>query len=213
MDELILHTGDSKEILLIDGADTQLHVVQEADSYLKIHYIRLDGQSGFPTFEIDIDGEGCTTELYGLGLLRSNQTLDLTTRVHHNVGGSASKQLFKMVLGGESRGSFTGELLVAKHAQKTTAQQTNRNLLLSRNATMRTRPQLEIYADDVQCSHGATTGLLDESELFYMQQRCIGEQEARRMLQTAFFSDVLITLDKKLQEEITEKIYNLLTKE
>ena len=127
----------------------------------------------------------------------------MTTNVQHLVGGGSSKQLIKFVLDDASQGEFYGQLRIAPDAQKTEAHQTNRNLLLSDKALMRTRPQLEIYADDVKATHGATTGQLDESALFYMQQRCLDEATARRLLIAAFMKDVLETIsDEALRERL-----------
>ena len=111
--------------------------------------------------------------------------------MHHEHGGGISRQLIKFVLDDTSKGNFLGELVIKPDAQQVDAQQTNRNILLSKTATMRTRPQLEIYADDVKASHGATTGQLDESALFYMQQRCIAPDDARKMLLRAFIMDIV----------------------
>ena len=145
--------------------------------------------------------------MYGLALLHSQQQHHLTTRVLHNVGGGYSSQLFKFVLDDESKASFKGELKILPDAQQVEAYQTNRNILLSRQAEMTTEPQLEIYADDVKASHGATTGQLDDSALFYMQQRCISRETARKLLLCAFFEDVLRTLpNEQMQEDIVEKI-------
>ena len=111
------------------------------------------------------------------------------------------------MLADSSRATFYGELKVLPDAQKTEAFQTNRNILLSREAKMRTRPQLEIYADDVKCSHGATTGQLDPNALFYLQQRGIPLAEAQRLLLQAFFEDVITTIpDETLQEDIRAQI-------
>jgi hypothetical protein len=116
-------------------------------------------------------------------------------------------KLFKFVLDDESKASFKGELKILPDAQQVEAYQTNRNILLSRQAEMTTEPQLEIYADDVKASHGATTGQLDDSALFYMQQRCISRETARKLLLCAFFEDVLRTLpNEQMQEDIVEKI-------
>ena len=106
---------------------------------------------------------------------------------------------------------FKGELKIRPDAQRTEAYQTNRNILLSRQAEMLTEPQLEIYADDVKASHGATTGQLDESALFYMQQRCIDRDSATKLLLCAFFDEVIKTLsDTKLQEDLLEEIDRVL---
>ena len=115
------------------------------------------------------------------------------------------------MLDDQAKGSFRGELKILPNAQQTEAYQTNRNILLSRQAEMLTEPQLEIYADDVKASHGATTGQLDESALFYMQQRCIDRDTAAKLLLCAFFDEVIKTLtDTQLQEELVEKINRIL---
>jgi Fe-S cluster assembly protein SufD len=107
--------------------------------------------------------------------------------------------------------SFRGELKIQPDAQQTEAYQTNRNILLSRQAEMLTEPQLEIYADDVKASHGATTGQLDESALFYMQQRCLDRETASKLLLQAFFDEVVSTIsDESLKENITQQIQDIL---
>ena len=144
-------------------------------------------------------------------MLTGKQRVRVRTHVKHSVPQGKSNQLLKFAVRDEARGEFVGELVVAPHAQKTEAMQTNRNVLLSPTATMHTQPQLEIYADDVKCSHGATTGQIDESALFYMQQRGIDPNEARRLLLTAFFHDVLKTLDEPaVEERIQRKIEKII---
>lgn len=119
------------------------------------------------------------------------QQVDNFTSVIHNKPNCNSNELFKYVLDDNSKGGFTGKLYVARDAQKTAAFQTNKNILLNRTAKMRTKPQLEIYADDVKCSHGATIGQLDENAMFYMRSRGIPEKEARLLLMFAFTADVI----------------------
>ena len=141
--------------------------------------------------EIELDGENCETTLCGMALSDQNQVLDNYTSILHNKPNCHSTELFKYVLDDEAKGGFTGRLYVARDAQKTRAYQTNRNILLNRSAKMRTKPQLEIHADDVKCSHGATIGQLDEKAMFYMRQRGISEKEARLLLMYAFTADVI----------------------
>jgi Fe-S cluster assembly protein SufD len=135
--------------------------------------------------------------------------VDNFTSILHNQPNCNSKELFKYVLDDMSVGGFTGKLYVAKDAQKTAAFQTNRNILLSKTARMNTKPQLEIYADDVKCSHGATVGQLDEIAKFYLQSRGISEKEARLLLMFAFTNDVIENIRiEALQDRIkmlTEK--------
>ncbi|MBP1664658.1 MAG: FeS assembly protein SufD [Bacteroidetes bacterium] len=143
------------------------------------------------TVEIDLDGEHCETLMCGMALSDKNQQIDNFTSVIHNKPNSHSSELFKYVLDDSAKGGFTGKLYVAKDAQKTQAYQTNKNILLKGTAKMRTKPQLEIYADDVKCSHGATIGQLDDKAMFYMRQRGITEKEARLLLMYAFTADVI----------------------
>ena len=162
--------------------------------------------------DIDIEVEqvvpNCSVSIYGLTYINKDSAR-LHTHVKHTAGQGASKQRIKFVLDGEAKGEFFGELTIAKDAQQVDAQQTNRNLLLSRQASMRTRPQLIIYADDVKASHGATTGQLDENALFYMQQRGISKETAQQLLLQAFVKDVLpLSLDG-VSEHIQQRLLEL----
>lgn len=199
MAQQVVHNGEVLDVVLLNERVLDLHFVQEANSTLRLHVIDFDSAEN----DIDVQqmGEGCVTEIYALACVRDSKKVRTYTHVHHNVGGGRSKQLIKFVLGGEAHGEYYGELKIAKDAQQTEALQTNRNLLLSEQAVMRTRPQLEIYADDVKASHGATTGQLDESALFYMQQRCLSEQEGRRLLLKAFMADVIDTISDEEKKQ------------
>ena len=195
-----------------------LHFVQEADSHVKIHVINLPSLQGgdggrFPISNniiVDHLGSGCQTEIYALAYLHGDESVTTETHINHAVGGGTSNQLLKFVLADHSKGRFIGDLKIAPDAQKTDAHQTNRNLLLSEDAEMRTQPQLEIYADDVKATHGASTGQLDESALFYMQQRGIDKQKARQLLVNAFMIDVLATIsDEKLKNQLIDSLDTL----
>lgn len=141
--------------------------------------------------EVELGGEGAECALYGLYAAGGRQHTDNRTRVEHARPHCTSTQLYKGVLAGESRGIFNGMVLVAKDAQKTDARQTNRNLLLSDGALADTKPQLEIYADDVRCTHGATIGRLDEAAVFYLRSRGIEAAAARDILTHAFAREVV----------------------
>ena len=143
------------------------------------------------SIEIVLEGEHCETLLCGMVIADKKQQVDNFTSIFHNQPNCNSNELFKYVLDDESKGGFTGKILVAKDAQKTSAFQINKNILLKKTAKMNTKPQLEIYADDVKCSHGATIGQLDETAKFYMQSRGIPEAEAKLLLMYAFTSDVI----------------------
>ena len=191
--------GDIFERVFINE-EVNLQIDQEAGSHVKIHVINA-------SFCIMVNqlGEGCSTEIYALENLHGEENVTAETHVTHAVGGGSSNQLIKFVLDDNARGRFVGDLKIAPDAQQTEAHQTNRNLLLSETAEMRTQPQLEIYADDVQATHGASTGQLDESALFYMQQRGIGQQKARQLLVNAFMKEVL---DKISDEAIKANLLN-----
>lgn len=170
---------------------TNLLIEQKASSNVLTNIITLHNGVTRNTIQIDLDGENCETLLCGMALGDKNQQIDNHSSIYHNKPHSHSTELFKYVLDDVSKAGFTGMLYVAKDAQKTQAYQTNRNILLTKDAKVRTRPQLEIYADDVKCSHGATIGQLDESAMFYMRQRGIPEKEARLLLMYAFTADVV----------------------
>ena len=193
--------GETYERVFVNE-EVRLNIEQEADSHVKIHVINAP-------FSITVNqiGEGCTTEIYGLEHLRGEDDVTAETHVTHSVGGGTSNQLIKFVLEDNARGRFIGDLKIAPDAQQTEAHQTNRNLVLSETAEMRTQPQLEIYADDVKATHGASTGKLDESALFYMQQRGIDKEKARQLLVNAFMKDVLNTIsDEALREQLLDAI-------
>ena len=168
-----------------------LLVEQQASSNIISNVITLHNGLTRNTSEGALNGKHCETEVCGMVIGDKNQTVDNFTSVLHNMPECHSDELFKYVLDDSSKGAFTGRLYVAKDAQKTLAYQTNRNILLNRTARMRTKPQLEIYADDVKCSHGATIGQLDDNALFYMRSRGIPFNEARLLLMNAFMADVI----------------------
>ena len=197
LNPIILHKGERLEQVYLNEPAVDLHIIQEAGSTVKINLINVQSDKVQSTTEVvnrivvEQAGEGCETEIYGLAFLHGEERVSTETHVRHTVGGGRSEQLIKFVLDDQARGRFIGDLRIAPDAQQTEAHQTNRNLLLSETAEMRTQPQLEIYADDVQATHGASTGQLDESALFYMQQRGIDKQKARQLLIGAFMKDVL----------------------
>ena len=215
LNEIILQSGEKRELVFINEPNMHWHIIQEANSSLRVHIIYLSAEEASAewqtTLTVEQNGTNCRTEIYAMGLIHQSQQAHLLTRVYHNIGGGYSSQILKFVLDDQAKGSFRGELKIKPDAQQTEAYQTNRNILLSRQAEMLTEPQLEIYADDVKASHGATTGQLDESALFYMQQRCIDRDTAAKLLLCAFFDEVIKTLsDTQLQENLVEKINQIL---
>jgi len=170
---------------------SNLLIHQEDSSNILTNVITLHNGMTRNGIEMIIDGENCESLLCGMVIGDKNQDVDNFTEIVHKKPNSQSRELFKYVLDDSSKGAFAGKIQVAKNAQKTSSFQTNKNILLSKTAKMRTKPQLEIYADDVKCSHGATIGQLDEAAKFYMQSRGISESEARLLLMFAFTADVM----------------------
>lgn len=166
-------------------------VTQDASSHLLMNGITLQNGLTRNNITVRFEGEGAEAKLSGMALGSGNQLIDNHLFVDHAVPRCTSHQLFKYVLDGSSRGIFGGRVLVEKDAQKTSAFQSNKNLCSTREARMFVKPQLEIYADDVKCSHGTATGQIDEKALFYMRTRGIPETEARLLLKFAFTADVL----------------------
>jgi len=134
-------------------------------------------------------GADCT--LNGLYVTRDRQHADNRTTIDHAQPHATSHELYKGILDGQSSAVFNGKIIVRKDAQKTDAKQTNKNLVLSEGATINTKPQLEIFADDVRCTHGATVGQLDQESIFYLQSRGIGHEDARAMVTYAFAQEII----------------------
>ena len=170
---------------------SSVFVKQAAKSNVLVNGITLNNGLTRNNYYISLEGEYAESTLCGMAIQDRNQQVDTFTYITHGVPNCTSTQLFKNVLDDQSIGVFSGRILVEKDAQKTMAYQTNRNMCMTREARMYSKPQLEIYADDVKCSHGMTTGQLDEQALFYMQSRGLSFEEARLMLSVAFTSDVI----------------------
>ena len=177
-----------------------------AGENLRWTFVVLPGTSCNLCVEIDLDGPGANVDIAGLFLCRSDERVGIDVMLRHNVGGCTSVQLFKGIAGGSSRAEFNGLVYVAQGAVRTVAHQESHNILLTDTARVETRPQLEIYADDVECSHGATTGFLNPDELFYMRSRGIPESEARRLQMISFVSPVLDRLPEELKTEVYENL-------
>jgi len=169
----------------------------ESDAFIRINVVTLHGAILTNDFNVKLAGKGSVCELNGVYLVDGKQTIKTNVQMNHLVPDCISRQLFKGILDDESRATFTGRIVVAKDAQKTEAYQANHNLLISPSAKAYAQPQLEIYADDVKCSHGATSGRLDDNALFYMRSRGIGKQEAKLLQQLAFVYDVLENINNE----------------
>ena len=173
---------------------SNLYVRQEAGSNVLLNGITLNNGTTRNTTEVTLEGKGAEITLCGMAIADKNQHVDNNTSITHVAPDCTSNELFKYVLDDQAVGAFSGLVLVRPGAQRTNSQQTNRNLCVTREARMYTQPQLEIYADDVKCSHGATVGQLDENALFYMRSRGISEKEARLLLMFAFVNEVIDTI-------------------
>lgn len=185
---------------------SQTFVRQHGGSRLTVNGMSLSGGVTRNDYSIDIVGENCDTLLCGMAVATDEQHIDNFSSVRHLAPHCHSRQLFKYVLDDRATGAFEGGILVTPDAPFTEAYQSNRNVLASTNARMHTKPQLEIYNDEVKCSHGATTGQLDREALFYMQTRGIPEHEARTMLMQAFMTDVIDTVK---MEGLRERLLHL----
>lgn len=189
----------------------QVYATQKKNSLFDISTVTIGGGLVRNNLTIRLTETNCTAHLYGLTLGDRKQVVDHHTVVDHMSPNCMSNQLYKCLLDGESQGVFNGKIFVRKNAQKTNAYQSSKNVLLSDKASMNAKPQLEIFADDVKCSHGATTGQLDDDALFYFRARGIGEQDARALLNFAFASDVIEkinnqSLRKDLLKLLAEKL-------
>ena len=168
-----------------------LYVRQQADSSFNHSNITLTNGFTRNYINVSLEGHGAETNICGLAIGDKEQHIDNHTLVDHKTGNCNSNELYKYILDENSTGVFAGKMLIRPDAQHTNSQQTNRNLCLTNDAHMYAQPQLEIYADDVKCSHGSTVGQLDENALFYMQQRGIPADEARQLLMYAFAGEVI----------------------
>jgi len=185
-------------------------VYQERDSFFKINTITLSGKLIRNNLNILVNGENCETNLNGTYLLGDGQLVDNHTVVDHLKPNCNSNELYKGVLNGKSIGVFNGKVFVRPDAQKINAFQSNANVLLSEDASMNSKPELEIYADDVKCSHGSTTGQMDEEAIFYLRTRGISDKSARALMTQAFIGDVLNQIDsEEVRSHIESKLIEI----
>lgn len=167
------------------------YISQQRDSRLHHSLVTLHNGKTRQMTKLVFEGEGAECWLDGCVITDKEQHVDNNTLIDHAVGHCTSHELYKYVLNDSSTGAFAGKVLVRKDAQKTISEEQNQNLCATKTARMYTQPMLEIYADDVKCSHGSTVGQLNDAALFYMQQRGISLHEARLLLQTAFIYEVI----------------------
>jgi len=195
--------NDNKNASLVDNT----FIKQKQESIASVHTFAFGGKLTRNNLNFFQHGERIDSILKGVTILGDKQHVDHNTLVHHIEPNCESHQDYKGIFGDSSTGVFNGKIVVEREAQKTNAFQSNNNILVSDKATINTKPQLEIFADDVKCSHGCTIGQLDESALFYMKQRGIPEKEARALLMYAFSNNVLSSVKiPEMKQRITKLI-------
>ncbi len=189
-------------------------VRQERDSRFNSLTVSWGGSVIRNNLNASLQNKGADTIMKGLFIASGNQQIDNHTLVDHASPYCHSNELYKGIMDENSNGVFNGKIMVRKDAQKTNAYQMNKNIILSKSALVNSKPQLEIFADDVKCSHGATTGQLDNEQLFYLKARGIGEKEGKKLLLYAFANEILedipiddlkVYLEKKLSEKLEKK--------
>lgn len=188
---------------------SNVYIEQQANSVLNHNVITLHNGVTRNRLDLVFKGEGAECFANGCVIADKSQHIDNNTLIDHQVGHCTSHQLYKYVLGDEAVGAFAGRILVRKDAQKTSSNEINQNLCTTKKARMFTQPMLEIYADDVKCSHGSTVGQLNDAAMFYMRQRGISEKEAKLLLEFAFVNEVV---DQIQLEPLKERLRYLVEK-
>ena len=182
------------------------HIVVERDACVDMVLLVLPGVNCDLKLDVRLAGEGAEANIYGAYVCGGEEKVNISVDMHHDFPHCNSRQLFKGIAGGTSRVDFFGKIIVAQDAQRTEAYQENHNILLSDGAKVDTKPQLEIYADDVKCSHGATIGRLNEEEQFYMRSRGITLEDAKVLQMISFIAPVLEQLSEADREAVACKI-------
>ena len=199
--------NDVETASLIDST----FVAQQRDTVASVHTFSFGGKLTRNNLEFSQNGENCVSHMNGISILNGKQHVDNHTLVSHKAPNCESHEMYKGIYDGSSTGVFNGKVIVEQAAQKINAYQQNNNVIIGAKASVNSKPQLEIFADDVKCSHGCTIGQLDESALFYMQQRGIPKKEAKALLMYAFSNDALKDvkipeLKTKINEIIAKKL-------
>ena len=214
MEKMIVKSNDIvRDVYILDGrsgccSDDPLvpeaiphKIVVERDAKVEIVILIMPGMSCDLKMDVTLAGEGAEANIYGAYVCGGDEKVRIAVDMHHDVPHCNSRQLFKGIAGGSSRVDFYGKIIVAQDAQRTEAYQENHNILLSDGAKVDTKPQLEIYADDVKCSHGATIGRLNEEEQFYMRSRGISLEDAKVLQMISFIAPVLENIQDESQKE------------
>ena len=191
-------------IIVSDGQFVRNIEVQSGDRKDMVLLV-YPGVSCDVKLDVRLVGEGAEANIYGAYVCGGEEKVKIAVDMHHDLPHCNSRQLFKGIAGGTSKVDFYGKIIVAQDAQRTEAYQENHNLLLTDGAKVGTKPQLEIYADDVKCSHGATIGRLNEEEQFYMRSRGITLEDARVLQMISFIAPVLENIPEEEREAVAAK--------
>ena len=198
---------DMTEIIIVSEAQLCRQIEVPAGESRDMILLVYPGVSTDIALNVELQGEGAQANIYGAYVCGADERVKIAVDMHHKEPHCNSRQLFKGIAGGKSRVDFYGKIIVAQDAQRTEAYQENHNILLSDDARVDTKPQLEIYADDVKCSHGATIGRLNEEEQFYMRSRGITLEDARVLQMISFLAPVLEAIqDEAKREEIAHQL-------
>ena len=200
------------KVYVLDGSSADVpapKIELERDARADVVVVVLPGVDCDLNMQVRLKGEGAEANIYGAYVCGGDEKVKIAVDMYHDVPHCNSRQLFKGVAGGTSKVDFYGKIIVAQDAQRTEAYQENHNLLLSDGAKVDTKPQLEIYADDVKCSHGATIGRLNEEEQFYMRSRGISLEDAKVLQMISFIAPVLENIkDEAERENVAAQIEN-----
>jgi len=183
----------------------RVEVKQARDSRYALHAVELGANLSRADIVVNLAEAGASCDLSGLFVASGRQHIDHHTRIDHNAPHCVSREKYRTVLDGRAHAVFNGKIVVAEGAVKTDSAQSNANLLLSKKAEIDTKPELEIYNDDVKCAHGVTVGQLDETQLFYLKSRGLSEEEARQLLTFAFADEILTTMEIQSVRRFIEK--------
>lgn len=197
--------------ILFAGGESRMVISQGANSVLNSTVIEAEASKA--DYRVSLEGRGADANVDMLQLVADGDYSNMNIRIEHNVSDCTSCSLSKCVAGGKSTGEFHGMVYVAQDAQRTSSEQNSRNVALSSDARIVAEPQLEIYADDVKCTHGATVGQMNKEAILYMRQRGLSEEQARKVQLDGFISDVtercsLEVLREALSELVTERLHS-----
>ena len=207
MNELYVKANETvRKVYVLPDVSLPESIVVERDAKVEVVVLAMPGVSCDLKMDVRLAGEGAEANIFGAYVCGAQEKVRIAVDMHHDLPHCNSRQLFKGIAGGTSRVDFYGKIIVAQDAQRTEAYQENHNILLSDGAKVDTKPQLEIYADDVKCSHGATIGRLNEEEQFYMRSRGITLEDAKVLQMISFIAPVLENIpDESYRESLASQ--------